>query len=61
VLEGFVTKTRDEKAALAFLKKAPKRHGSPAEINNDGLQSYKAAMNELGNAEKQEIGRWANN
>ena len=27
----------------------------------DGLRSYEAAMNELGNAEKQVIGRWANN
>ena len=25
------------------------------------LRSYRAAMNELGNAEKQEVGRWANN
>ncbi|MEO6360932.1 MAG: DDE-type integrase/transposase/recombinase [Sphingomicrobium sp.] len=27
----------------------------------DGLKSYWAAMSELGNANKQEIGRWANN
>jgi len=27
----------------------------------DGLRSYRAAMNELGNSEKQEISRWANN
>jgi putative transposase len=43
------------------MKKALKRHCSPAEISTDGLRSYKAAMTELGNAEKQEIGRWANN
>ena len=43
------------------MKKALKRHGSPEAITTDGLRSYKAAMNELGNAEKQEIGRWANN
>ena len=30
-------------------------------ITTDGLRSYKAAMNELGNAQKQEVGRWANN
>jgi transposase-like protein len=29
ILESFVTKTRDKKAALAFMKKALKRHGSP--------------------------------
>ncbi|WP_140419530.1 DDE-type integrase/transposase/recombinase, partial [Sphingobium sp. Z007] len=30
-------------------------------ITTDGLRSYGAAMNELGNREKQEVGRWANN
>ena len=43
------------------MKKALKRHGSPEKITTDGLRSYRAAMNELGNAEKQEFGRWANN
>lgn len=61
VLESFVSKTRDKRAALAFMKKALKRHGSPEAITKDGLRSYKAAMDELGNQEKQEIGRWANN
>ena len=61
VLESYVTKTRDKKAALRFMKKALKRHGSPAEITTDGLRSYRAAMADLGNADKQEIGRWANN
>jgi putative transposase len=61
VLESFVSKTRDKAAALAFIKKALKRHGSPRAITTDGLRSYKAAMKEIGNVEKQEIGRWANN
>ncbi|MEG3181289.1 DDE-type integrase/transposase/recombinase [Sphingomonas sp. LT1P40] len=61
VLESFVTKTRDKAAALRFMKKALKRHGSPETITTDGLGSYRAAMKLLGNAEKQEIGRWANN
>lgn len=61
ILESFVTRTRDKAAALTFMKKALKRHGSPAVITTDGLRSYGAAMNELGNAGKQEIGRWANN
>lgn len=43
------------------MNKALKRNGSPEAITTDGLRSYKAAMNELGNAEKQEVGRWANN
>jgi len=61
VLESYVTKTRDKAAALKFMKKALKRHGSPKSITTDGLRSYKAAMKEIGNTEKQEIGRWANN
>jgi len=61
VLESYVTKTRDKAAALAFIKKALKRHGSAKAITTDGLRSYKAAMKEIRNAEKQEVGRWANN
>lgn len=61
ILESFVTKTRGRKAALAFMKKALKRHGIPEAITTDGLASYKAAMRELGNTQKQEIDRWANN
>ncbi|MFN5783196.1 MAG: transposase, partial [Novosphingobium sp.] len=61
VLESYVTRTRDKKAALAFIKKALKRHGKVEAITTDGLRSYGAAMDELGNRDKQEIGRWANN
>lgn len=42
------------------MKKALKRHGSPEAITTDGLRSYRAAVTELGNAEKQDIGRWTN-
>ena len=61
VLESYVTRTRNKAAALRFMKKALKRHGKVDAITTDGLRSYKAAMTELGCAEKQEIGRWANN
>ena len=61
VLESYVTKTRDKGAALAFMKEALKRHGSPEAITTDGLRSYGAAMDELGCRDRQEIGRWANN
>ena len=61
VLESFVTKERDKAAALTFIKKALKRHGSPKAITTDGLRSYGAAMKEFGNAQKREVGRWANN
>lgn len=61
VLESFVTTTRDKAAALKFMKKLMKRYGCARSITTDGLRSYKAAMNELNIAERQEIGRWANN
>lgn len=61
VLKSYVTKTRDKKAALAFIKMALKRHGSAETITTDVLGFYGAAMDELGNRHKQEIGRWANN
>ena len=61
ILESFVTKKRDKEAALTFMKKALKRHGSPEAVTTDGLRFYGAAMNELGNSEKREVGRWANN
>ena len=60
VIESYVTKTRNKRAALTFMKKALKRHGSPNRITTDGLKSYRAAMKELGNSERQEIGRYAN-
>jgi len=61
VLESFATKTRDKAAALKFMKKALKRHGRAERIVTDGLRSYRAAMDELGNGERQEVGRWINN
>ncbi len=46
---------------MAFMKKAMKRYGRPEKIVTDGLRSYTAAITELGNNDKQEVGRWANN
>jgi putative transposase len=61
VLESFVTKTRDKKAALKFLKKTLKRHGCADEIVTDRLRSYGAALKDLGIPERQETGHWTNN
>ena len=61
VIESFVTKRRDKKAALKFLKKALKRHGHAEEMVTDRLRSYGAAFKELGIHDLQETGRWANN
>jgi putative transposase len=61
VLESLATKDRDKAAALTFMKKLMKRHGTAEKISTEGLRSYKAAMKELGNAGKQVVGRSANN
>jgi putative transposase len=61
ILESYITKKRDKSAALVFLKKALKRHGRAEEIVTDGLRSYPAAMRELGNLDRREMGRWLNN
>jgi len=61
VLESFVTKERDKAAALKFMKKLMKRHGCAKVVTTDGLRSYRAAMKDLNIAERQEVGRWANN
>ena len=61
VLESYVTKTRDKAAALKFLRKAMKRYGSPRKIITDRLASYGAAMKEIGNIDRHEVGRHKNN
>ena len=58
VLESYVTKRRDRKAALKFLRKAMKRYGGPEVVVTDKLRSYGAAMKVVGNADRQETGRW---
>src|ERR1019366_4738000 len=60
-LESYVTRKRDKSAALKFLKRALKRHGSATTIVTDGLRSYPAAMRQLGNLDRREMGRWLNN
>lgn len=61
ILESYITRERDKKAALRFMKKPLRLHGSPEAVTTDGLRSYRAAMTELGNADKQEVVRWATN
>jgi putative transposase len=61
VLESLVTKSRDRKAALKFLKKLMKRHGRPETIVTDRLRSYGAALKDLGRGDNREMGRLLNN
>ena len=57
----FVTKRRDCRAALKFLKRTMKRYGRPWSVVTGRVPSYRAAMTGLGNACWQECGRWLNN
>ena len=50
VLESFVSKRRDRKSALVFLKKIMKKYGNPKSIVTDKLPSYRAALKMIGNA-----------
>ena len=61
VLESYVTKRRNKRAALKFLRKVMKRYGQPELVVTDRLRSYGAAIREIGNAEKQTTGRYLNN
>lgn len=61
VLETFVSKRRDRKAALDFLKRILKKYGAPKVIVTDRLKSYRAAIKISGNESSQEVGRWKNN
>lgn len=61
VLERFVTKKRDNQAALKFLKKAVKKHGRSDALVTDKLCSYGGAQKEIGAADRQETGGWLSN
>jgi putative transposase len=61
VLESVVTAKRDKAAAVKFLKRIMKKYGRPRKIVTDGLRAYSATMREVGNADRQEVGRGLNN
>ena len=50
ILESYVTKRRDRKAALKFLRKSMKRYRTAKVIVTDKLRSYNAAMIVISNA-----------
>ena len=54
VLEIFVTKCRDRRAALEFLKRTMKRYGRPGTIVTERLRSYGEAMRVIDIVERQE-------
>lgn len=61
ILDCYVTKRRNKKAALKVLKKLMSRHGRPKEIVTDKLPSYKAALRDIGAMNLQNIGGYKNN
>jgi len=61
VLDCYVSKRRNKKAALKVLKKLMSRHGRPKEIVTDKLPSYKAALRDLGAINLQNTTRYHNN
>jgi transposase-like protein len=56
-----VTAKRDKAAALKLLKRIVKKYGPPRTVVTDGLRAHSAAMSEVGNADRQEVGRSLNN
>ena len=61
VLESFVTKRRNKRAALKMLKKLMRRYGQPEVLVTDRFPSYKATLRDLGCDHLQSCGRWLNN
>ena len=61
ILDCYVTKRRNRKAALKVLKKLMSRHGEPKEIVTDKLPSYKAALRNIGAMDLQNTEQYKNN
>ena len=61
VLEAVVTAKRDKAAALKLLKRLMKKYGRPMIVVTDALRAYSAAMDEIGVADRHEVGRRLNN
>ena len=61
VLESFVTRRRDRKATLKFLRKSMRRYGRPQIVITPRLKPYRAALKVIGNDNRQMTGRWLNN
>ena len=61
VREAVVTSKGNKAAALKLLKRIVKKYGRPRTIVTDGVRAYSAAMREVGNADRQEVGGRLNN
>jgi putative transposase len=61
VIDCYVSKRRNRRSALKFLKKAVRFHTPPKQIITDKLGSYRAALRELDMTHLQETQRYKNN
>jgi putative transposase len=61
VLEAVVTTKRDKAAAPKLLKHVMKKYGALRGVVRDGFRAYCSAMNEIGAADRYEVGRRVNN
>ena len=61
VIDCYVSKKRNKREAMKFLKKAVCKHGVPKQIISDKLKSYKAAMKILNIEHLQDTERYKNN
>lgn len=61
VLESYVTKRRDLRAALKVLRKLLTKCGSSHEIVTDKLGSYGVVLRDLGISNKHQTGQYKNN
>jgi putative transposase len=61
VLEAVVTAKRDKAGALKLLKRIMTKYGRPRTIVTDRLRAYPAAMQEIGAADRHEVGKRLNN
>ena len=61
VIDCYVSKRRNKRAALKFLKNIVSKYGAPKQIITDKLGSYKAALREINMDQIQETQRYKNN
>jgi putative transposase len=61
VLEAVVTAKRDKAGALKLLKRIMKKYGRPQTIVTDRLRAYPTTLQEIGAADRHEVGERLNN
>jgi putative transposase len=60
IVKSFVTKRRDKKTTLKFLRKSLRWHGQTEGFVTDRLAFDGADLKQRGTINKREVGRWLN-